>query len=101
MVDCTARIERETDKGLETVNVRLPAVLTTDLRLNGPRFASLPDVMKARKKPIEEKTAADLGVDTTPRLAVLGVKEPAARAAGVKVKSVAELLDKLQQVGVI
>ena len=99
--DRTARVERETDTGLETIDVCLPAVVTTDLRLNEPRFASLPSIMKARKKPIEEKTAADLGVDTTPRVTVLGVKEPATRAAGIKVESVAELLDKLQQAEVI
>jgi electron transfer flavoprotein beta subunit len=101
MGDHTARIEREIDGGLETLEVRLPAVVTTDLRLNEPRYASLPNVMKARKKPIVETAAADYGVDTTPRLTVLGVREPARRAAGVKVKSVGELLDKLGAAGAI
>ena len=97
----TARIEREIDGGLETVEVRLPAVITTDLRLNEPRYASLPNIMKARKKPITETVAADYGVDPTPRLKVLSVTEPARRAAGVKVKSVGELLDKLGAAGAI
>jgi electron transfer flavoprotein beta subunit len=101
MGEHTARIEREVDGGLETVEVRLPAVMTTDLRLNEPRYASLPNVMKAKKKPITETTAAAYGVDTTPRLTVLGVAEPARRAAGVKVNSVGELLDRLREAGVI
>ncbi len=92
----SAKIEREIDGGLQTVEVKLPAVMTTDLRLNEPRYASLPNIMKAKKKPIAEKTPADYGVDPTPRLKVLKVSEPAKRAAGVKVKSVAELLDKLK-----
>src|SRR4051812_24521121 len=92
----SAKIEREIDGGLQTVEVKLPAVMTTDLRLNQPRYASLPNIMKAKKKPIAEKTPADYGVDPTPRLKVLKVSEPAKRAAGVKVKSVAELLDKLK-----
>ena len=87
--------------GLQTVEVKLPAVMTTDLRLNEPRYASLPNIMKAKKKPIEEKTPADYGVDVTPRLKVLKVTEPPKRSAGVKVKSVAELLDKLNEAGVI
>jgi electron transfer flavoprotein beta subunit len=97
----TARIEREIDGGLQTVEVKLPAVMTTDLRLNEPRYASLPNIMKAKKKPIEEKTPADYGVDVTPRLKVLKVTEPPKRGAGIKVKSVAELLDKLQEAGVL
>jgi len=97
----TARIEREIDGGLETVEVRLPAVITTDLRLNEPRYASLPNIMKARKKPIVETTAAAYGIDTTPRLTVLSVTEPVPRAAGVKVSSVGELLDKLGAAGAI
>ncbi len=92
----TARIEREIDGGLQTVEVRLPAVMTTDLRLNEPRYASLPGIMKAKKKPIAEKTPADYGVDATPRLKVLKVSEPPKRQAGVKVKTVVELLDKLK-----
>src|SRR6201991_4420744 len=94
--DGSARITREIDGGLQTVDVKLPAVMTTDLRLNEPRYASLPNIMKAKKKPIEEKSAADYGVDVTPRFKVLKVTEPAKRVAGVKVKSVAELLDKLK-----
>ena len=98
----SAKVEREVDGGLQTVDVKLPAVVTTDLRLNEPRYASLPNIMKAKKKPIEEKSPADYGVDTAPRLKVLKVSEPPKRAAGVKVKSVAELLDKLKnEAGVI
>jgi len=96
-----ARIEREIDGGLQTVEVKLPAVMTTDLRLNEPRYASLPNIMKAKKKPIAEKAPADYGVDTTPRLKVLKVTEPAKRQGGIKVKSVAELVDKLSEAGVI
>ena len=99
--DGAARIEREVDGGLQTVEVKLPAVMTTDLRLNEPRYASLPNIMKAKKKPIAEKTPADYGVDVTPRLKVLKVTEPAKRQAGIKVKSVAELVDKLSEAGVI
>jgi electron transfer flavoprotein beta subunit len=99
--EASARIEREIDGGLQTVDVKLPAVMTTDLRLNEPRYASLPNIMKAKKKPIEEKTPADYGVDTTPRLKVLKVAEPPKRGGGVKVKSVAELLDKLAEAGAI
>jgi electron transfer flavoprotein beta subunit len=97
----SAKIEREVDGGLQTVEVKLPAVMTTDLRLNEPRYASLPNIMKAKKKPIAEKTPADYGVDVTPRLKVLKVTEPAKRQAGIKVKSVAELVDKLTEAGVI
>jgi electron transfer flavoprotein beta subunit len=96
-----AKIEREVDGGLQTVEVKLPAVMTTDLRLNEPRYASLPNIMKAKKKPIAEKAPADYGVDVTPRLKVLKVTEPAKRTAGIKVKSVAELVDKLSEAGVI
>ena len=97
----SARVEREIDGGLQTVEVKLPAIVTTDLRLNEPRYASLPNIMKAKKKPIEEKSPADYGVDVSPRLKVLKVTEPARRAAGIKVKSVSELLDKLKDVGAI
>ena len=97
----SAKIEREIDGGLQTVEVKLPAVMTTDLRLNEPRYASLPNIMKAKKKPIEEKTPADYGVDIAPRLKVLKVSEPPKRGGGVKVKSVAELLDKLTEAGAI
>jgi electron transfer flavoprotein beta subunit len=89
-------VTREVDGGLETVALRLPAVVTTDLRLNEPRYASLPNIMKARKKPIETLKPADLGVDPTPRLKVLKVAEPPKRQAGKKVGSVAELVQKLK-----
>jgi electron transfer flavoprotein beta subunit len=91
-----AVITREVDGGLETVSLSLPAVVTTDLRLNEPRYASLPNIMKARKKPIETIKPADLGVDPTPRLTVVKVAEPPKRQAGVKVGSVAELVQKLK-----
>jgi electron transfer flavoprotein beta subunit len=89
-------VTREVDGGLQTVSLKLPAVVTTDLRLNEPRYASLPNIMKAKKKPIDEKSAADLGVDTTPRLKVLKTVEPGGRKAGVKVGSAAELVEKLK-----
>jgi electron transfer flavoprotein beta subunit len=89
-------VTREVDGGLETVALSLPAIITTDLRLNEPRYASLPNIMKARKKPIETIKPADLGVDPTPRLTVLKVVEPAKRKAGAKVGSVAELVAKLK-----
>jgi electron transfer flavoprotein beta subunit len=89
-------VTREVDGGLETIVLNLPAVITTDLRLNEPRYASLPNIMKARKKPIENMKPEDLGVDPTPRLTILKVVEPAKRQAGVKVKSVAELVNKLR-----
>ena len=98
----SAEVTREVDGGLQTVSLKLPAIVTTDLRLNEPRYASLPNIMKAKKKPIEEKTAADYGVDPSPRLAVLKTVEPTGRKAGVRVGSVAELVDKLKtEVGVI
>ncbi|GAA0582094.1 electron transfer flavoprotein subunit beta/FixA family protein [Rhizomicrobium electricum] len=97
----SARIERETDRGTESLTLRLPAVVTTDLRLNEPRYISLPNKMKARQKPIAETTAAELGVDITPRLTVLDVAEPAPRAAGIKVKSVGELFDRLHAAGAL
>jgi electron transfer flavoprotein beta subunit len=96
MADGKAEVTREVDGGLETVALKLPAVVTTDLRLNTPRYASLPNIMKAKKKPIETLKAADLGIDIAPRLKVLKVEEPAKRSAGVKVGSVAELVDKLR-----
>ena len=89
-------VTREVDGGLETVKLKLPAVVTTDLRLNEPRYASLPNIMKAKKKPLEVKKPADLGVDIAPRLKVLKLTEPASRKAGVKVGSVAELVAKLK-----
>src|SRR5277367_2737289 len=94
--DSTAKIAREIDGGLQTVEVKLPAVMTTDLRLNEPRYASLPNIMKAKKKPIAEKSPADLGVDIAPRFKVLKVSEPPKRGGGVKVANVGELLDKLK-----
>ena len=99
--DGTATVEREIDGGLQTVEIKLPAIVTTDLRLNEPRYASLPNIMKAKKKPIDEKSPADYGVDVTPRLRVLKVTEPAKRQAGVKVKTAAELVDKLKEIGAI
>ncbi|EFH09468.1 electron transfer flavoprotein subunit beta/FixA family protein [Pseudoroseomonas cervicalis] len=92
----SAKVTREVDGGLETVSLKLPAIVTTDLRLNEPRYASLPNIMKARKKPLETMKPADLGVDVTPRLTVLKVEEPPKRQAGVKVGSVAELVSKLK-----
>lgn len=95
--DGEAVVTREVDGGLQTIAVKLPAVLTVDLRLNEPRYASLPNIMRARKKPIEQKTLAELGVTNKPRLKILKVEEPQARKAGVKVKNVAELVEKLKQ----
>jgi electron transfer flavoprotein beta subunit len=91
-----AKVIREVDSGLETIEVDLPTIVTVDLRLNEPRYASLPNIMKAKKKPIDEMTPADLGVDTAPRLQTLKVEEPPVRQAGVMVESVAELVDKLK-----
>ena len=96
------QVTREIDGGLQTIDVKLPAVVTTDLRLNEPRYASLPNIMKSKKKPIEEKTPDAYGVDVTPRLEILKTVEPPSRKAGVVVKSVAELVDKLKnEAGVI
>jgi electron transfer flavoprotein beta subunit len=89
-------VTREVDGGLETVHLKMPAVVTTDLRLNEPRYPSLPNIMKAKKKPLDVKKPADLGVDIAPRLKVLKIAEPASRKAGVKVGSVAELVAKLK-----
>ncbi|HLT77616.1 MAG TPA: electron transfer flavoprotein subunit beta/FixA family protein [Ferrovibrio sp.] len=98
----SAKVVREVDGGLETVELKLPAVVTTDLRLNEPRYASLPNIMKAKKKPIDEKTPEDLGVDIAPRLKTLSVDEPPKRAAGIKVPDVATLVQKLKtEAGVI
>jgi electron transfer flavoprotein beta subunit len=96
LADGGLKVTREVDGGLERVQLKLPAIVTTDLRLNEPRYASLPNIMKARKKPIETLKPADLGVDVTPRLQVLKVEEPPKRQAGKKVASVAELVDKLR-----
>lgn len=92
----TINVTREIDGGLETLAVKLPAVVTTDLRLNEPRYASLPNIMKAKQKPLETKSPADYGVETAPRVKTLKVSEPPTRSAGVKVASVSELVDKLK-----
>ena len=98
----SATVTREVDGGLQTIKVKMPAIVTVDLRLNEPRYASLPNIMKAKKKPLDEKSAADLGVDVSPRLTVVSTTEPAERAAGVKVANVAELIAKLKdEAGVI
>ena len=96
IADNQAKVTREVDGGLETLSLSLPAVITTDLRLNEPRYVTLPNIMKAKKKPVAETTPADLGIDVAPRLTVVKVAEPATRQAGVKVASVAELVDKLK-----
>jgi electron transfer flavoprotein beta subunit len=96
-----AQVTREVDGGLQTLGVKLPAVVTTDLRLNEPRYASLPNIMKAKKKPLDMKTVADYGVDVTPRLKVVKVTEPPKRGAGVKVKDAAELVASLKSAGVL
>ena len=101
LAEDSATVAREIDGGLQTVRLKLPAVVTTDLRLNQPRYASLPNIMKAKKKPIAEKTSAELGVDIAPKLKVLKVSEPQGRTGGVKVKTVAELVDKLVDAGVL
>ena len=99
--DGVATVTREVDGGSQTIVLKLPAIVTADLRLNEPRYASLPNIMKAKKKPIAEKTAADYGVDATPRLAVLKTIEPADRKGGIKLGSVSELVAKLTEAGVI
>jgi len=96
IADGKATVTREVDGGLETVALTIPAVVTTDLRLNEPRYASLPNIMKAKKKTIDKLTTDELGVDVSPRLDVLSVEEPATRQAGVIVADVAELVDKLK-----
>ncbi|WP_323034603.1 electron transfer flavoprotein subunit beta/FixA family protein [Pararhodobacter sp.] len=97
-----AKVTREVDGGLQTIEVTMPTIITVDLRLNEPRYASLPNIMKAKKKPLEEKTPADYGVDISPRLTIVKTSEPAARKAGVKVASVDELIAKLKdEAGVI
>ena len=100
--DGKAEVTREVDGGMQTVSLTLPAIVTTDLRLNEPRYASLPNIMKAKKKPIDQKTPADYGVDVAPRVKILKTTEPGGRKAGVKVKNVAELVSKLRdEAGVI
>tara|TARA_B100001971_G_C18112486_1_gene494976 strand:+ start:86 stop:835 length:750 start_codon:yes stop_codon:yes gene_type:complete len=102
LADGKAEVMREIDGGLETVSLALPAIITTDLRLNEPRYASLPNIMKAKKKPIDQKTPADCGVDISPRLETLSVEEPEVRSAGIKVEGPVELVEKLRdEAGVI
>jgi electron transfer flavoprotein beta subunit len=97
IADGKAKVAREVDEGLESIQLTLPAVLTVDLRLNEPRYASLPNIMKAKKKPIDVMKPEELGVDTAPRLVYLKVEEPAKRQAGVKLGSVEELVARLKQ----
>ena len=99
--DGAADVTREVDGGLQTIRVKLPAIVSVDLRLNEPRYASLPNIMKAKKKPMEEKTPEDYGVDVAPRLSVVKTGEPPQRQAGIKVGSVDELVEKLKQAGVV
>jgi electron transfer flavoprotein beta subunit len=99
--DDSVTVKREIDGGLETVKLNTPAVITTDLRLNEPRYASLPNIMKAKSKPLAQKTPADYGVDTAPRLKTLKVAEPPVRQAGIKVGSVDELIVKLKDMAII
>ena len=96
VADGAATVTREIDGGLETLEIKLPAVVSTDLRLNEPRYATLPNIMKAKKKPMETVKPADLGVDVAPRLATVSVSEPPKRSAGIKVADVAALVDKLK-----
>jgi electron transfer flavoprotein beta subunit len=96
-----ATITREIDGGLQTLKVKMPLIVTTDLRLNQPRYASLPNIMKAKKKPLDEKTPADFGVNPTPRLKVVKTEEPPKRQSGIKIKSVAELVGKLKEAGAL
>ena len=96
ITDKTARVSREVDGGTENIEITLPAIITTDLRLNEPRYASLPNIMKAKKKPINEIKVNDLKIDITQKLEILKVEEPSKREAGIMVKTVEELFDKLQ-----
>ena len=97
----SAVVTREVDGGLQTIKVKMPTIVTVDLRLNEPRYASLPNLMKAKKKPLDEKTPADYGVDVTPRLSIVGTSEPEARKAGIMVGSVDELVEKLKEAGAV
>ncbi|MEY8098646.1 electron transfer flavoprotein subunit beta/FixA family protein [Falsihalocynthiibacter sp. S25ZX9] len=97
----SAIVTREVDGGLQTIKVKLPAIVTADLRLNEPRYATLPNIMKAKKKPLEEKTAADYGVDVSPRLQVISTAVPSERSAGIMVADVAELVAKLKDAGAV
>lgn len=94
-------VTREVDGGLQTLSLKLPAIVTVDLRLNQPRYASLPNIMKAKKKPLDEQDAAALGIDITPRIKVIKTAEPPTRKAGIKVKTASELVDKLRDAGVL
>lgn len=96
IADGKAKVTREIDGGLQTIEIKLPAIVTTDLRLNEPRYASLPNIMKAKKKQLDTKTPADLGVDVAPRVKTIKVEPPAARKAGIKVESVEQLVEKLK-----
>jgi electron transfer flavoprotein beta subunit len=100
VADGVAKVTREVDGGSETEDLKLPAIVTTDLRLNEPRYASLPNIMKAKSKPLAQKTPADYGVDVSPRLTTLKVVEPAKRTAGVRVADVDALVEKLKAMGV-
>ena len=97
----SATVTREVDGGLQTIKVNMPAIVTVDLRLNEPRYASLPNIMKAKKKPLDEKTPADYGVDVSPRLEIVSTTEPEARKAGEIVGSVDELVEKLKEAGAV
>ncbi len=97
----SAMVTREVDGGLQTIRVKMPAIVTVDLRLNEPRYASLPNIMKAKKKPLEQKTAEDYGIDVRPRLTIVKTNEPESRASGIKVGSVDELVEKLKEVGAV
>ena len=97
----SAKVTREVDGGLQTISVKLPAIVTADLRLNEPRYASLPNIMKAKKKPLDEKTAADYGVDVAPRLEIVKTEEPATRQAGEMVADVDTLVAKLKEKGIV
>lgn len=96
ITDRSVNVTREIDGGLQTLKLSLPAIITTDLRLNEPRYASLPNIMKAKKKPLQTVPAIDLGIDIAPHFKILKIEEPAARSAGIKVKTVSELVDKLK-----
>jgi len=96
-----ATVTREVDGGLQTIKVKMPTIVTVDLRLNEPRYASLPNIMKAKKKPLDEKTPADYGVDVIPRLSIVSTVEPSTRKAGIIVKSADELIEKLKEVGAV
>ena len=97
----SATVTREVDGGLQTIKVKMPAIVTVDLRLNEPRYASLPNIMKAKRKPLDEKTPSDYGVDVTPRLTISTTAEPTGRSAGIKVADVAELVEKLKDAGAL